>query len=249
MNTAQPELVISPGSKPPRSSPLFPKLSEYFELGAKFFALSAPIASVLGFLVFVRYCVEIAYFPELTLAASAGLFGAIFSIGIFVILFFFIPYLMPWFTFSDNLKRWEYFPREGFVVRTQIGSWMLLPSCIPCFSFMLIASDPKIWRGRENLLDYLFFGIFALVVLLGLSLPIIVEAKWLDTGLRKLIKRSRRAALPSGSKGALAAYGGLWAFVCFAVSSMAWLGWGRTGDVDGHCNRFCLACPGIACGI
>lgn len=229
MNGAQPEFIINPWSEPQRSLPVLPKLSEYFEIGTKFFALSASIVSVLGFLVFVRYCVEISYFPELTLAASAGLFGAIFSIGVMVILFFFIPYLMPWFTFSDNLNRWEYFRREGFALRTQIGSWMLLTSCIPCFSFMLIASAPKIWRGRENLLDYLFFGIFALVVILGLSLPIIVESKWLNTALRKVIKRCRSVPLPRGSKGALAAYGGLWAFVCFAVSSMASLGWGRTG--------------------
>jgi hypothetical protein len=199
----------------------------------------------LGFLVFVRYCAEISYFPELTLAASAGLFGAIFSIGIIVILFFFIPYLLPWFTFSENLKGWEYYRRDGFALMGQISASLLLPSCIPCFSFTLLASTPRFCRGRENLVGDITFVIFALVVLLGLCLPIIVESKRLNAALQKLIKRSRSTPLPKGAKGPLAAYGGLWALVCFVVSSTALLGWGRTGMWTATAIIFILLALGL----
>ena len=100
------------------------KLSDYLETGTKFVALATPIVAVVGFVVFLRYCLEISYFPELSLSAFAEFFAAIFLLSLLVVTVFLFLWYASSMPLKVSLRQWEGYQNQGrrFVPNIYIGS-------------------------------------------------------------------------------------------------------------------------------
>lgn len=171
----------TPGTSP--SSRVVRRLTEFFDAGTKFFALAAPMASVLGFLVFFRYCCEISFFPELTLSGTGGLVGASFAFAILFALYIFVACYIPSLMFGTAVWRWEGVRRHRLALMRQVTIWMTVASIILPLGFVkLVASRHKFWHRHSNYVPWLV----ALVIILILwSLLQVIGTRWINVISRK----------------------------------------------------------------
>jgi hypothetical protein len=172
-----------------------------------------------GFLVFLRYCLEISYFPELSLADFAGFCAAIFVLSLLVVTVF----LSLWWGSSMPMKaillQWEGYKNQGRRFVQNIYIWtiasLILPSLI---LFIVFGTNPQGYKGNTQMP----YVILVCAVLMGICLPFFARRFG-------FIKPDWIKSLPCNLRIGLHVYGGLWGFFGLFVVILAYFGWGWIG--------------------
>jgi hypothetical protein len=186
------------------------------EIATKALGFAPPIVTLMGFLVFLRYCLEISYFPELTPSAFAGFFAAIFILSLLVVNMFLLLWTLSSMPVKDALRQLEGSQTEGRLFVRQIYVWIFISLIYPC-SFLLVVFGKSPQNYKGNWLVPLCL-MLCLAFLMGISLPY---------SSRLLVKKPYPIMpLPRKLTITLCRFGGIWVFTGFIVVALAYLAWG-----------------------
>lgn len=164
----------------------------------------------MGFFVFLRYCSEISYFPELSLSALAGFFAAIFVQSFLFVLGFLSLWFISSVSLKDTLRQWEGYQKEGKSFVQRIYSWIFISLIISCLIlFFVFGMNPQ----KDSKSDGRWFLLLVFCAfLMGASL--LFSSRRLDTPLPPKLRIN------------LSFYGGIWVFLGFMVVAVAYFKWG-----------------------
>jgi hypothetical protein len=144
MDAGTPKPESETPQKDVKPNPRLAKLSEYVEFGTK----ATPIVWIVGFVVFLRYCLEISYFPEMTLSAFAGFLATIFSLGLLIVITFLFFWYLPSTFLRDTLREWQDFESERKLFVGQIYLWIIISLICPCLTLIVIfGKDIQGYKG------------------------------------------------------------------------------------------------------
>ena len=83
-------------------------------------------------------CLEISYFPELTLSAFAGFFAAIFILSLFIVIVFLLLWYQSSIPVKDALRQSEGFQKEGKLFVMQIYGWIIISLVYPSLILIVV---------------------------------------------------------------------------------------------------------------
>jgi hypothetical protein len=200
----------------PRSRHWLSRLFATPEIATKVFGFGSSLVSLMGFLVFLRYCLEISYFPELTLSAFAGFFAAIFILSLFIVIVFLLLWYQSSIPVKDALRQSEGFQKEGKLFVMQIYGWIIISLVYPSLILIVVfGTNPQGYKGDWQVP---FLLALCCAVSMGISLPF--SSRVLS------IKLDGIKPLPWKLTMKLCAFGGIWVFFGFCVAALAYLMWG-----------------------
>jgi hypothetical protein len=196
------------------------KLSDYLGTGTQIVTLATPTVAVVGFVIFLRYCLEISYFPELSLSAFAGFFAAIFFLSLLIVTVF----LLLWWGSSMPVKaillQWEDYKNQGRRLVENIYIWIIASLIFPSLIlFMVFGRNPQGYKGDAQMPIY---GTLAFTLLMGMSVPFFASRL-------RFTKPYRIKSLPRKVTIELCVYWGTWSFFGFFMVMLAYSMWGMIG--------------------